>query len=84
MCIIVYADIQIRDFGKHINRNFDRADRSREGDRTLDEIWKGEESEQERETRLPQICHRIRVVIWVFGGAFLLTALVGVVMMMRA
>jgi hypothetical protein len=83
MCIVVYADILIRDFGEHINRNFDRADRSREGDRTVDEIWGGEESERRAKAELPQICKRIRVVVWVFGGAFVFTTFVGVAVIVR-
>jgi hypothetical protein len=36
--IVVYAEIAIRVFGEHINRNFDRADCWRVGDKSLDEI----------------------------------------------
>jgi len=83
MCIVVYADILIRDFGEHINRNFDRADRAREGDRTVDEIWGGEESVQKAKAGLPPICKRIRAVVWAFGGAFALIILVGVAVVVR-
>ncbi len=72
--ILYYADVLIRDFGKHINRNFDRADRAREGDRTVDEIW-GQEPTTKTKPELPAICKRIRAIVWVFGSALVLVVL---------
>jgi hypothetical protein len=72
--IIFYADVLIRDFGNHINRNFDRADRAREADKSLDELL----HEEGPEADLPSICKRIRRVVRVFGTAFLVGIAAGV------
>jgi|SRR4029434_6404858 hypothetical protein len=77
--IVIYAEIVIREFGEHINRNFNRADYSRLGDRPLDEIVAYSETETSSHQKLPGICLTVRRITRSFGAAFLLAAIFGLV-----
>lgn len=77
LAIVYYSDLVIRDFGGHINRNFDRADAAREGDKSVDEIWaKGVENSTGR-NGLPKICKTIRKVSLGFLSVFIIFIIVG-------
>jgi hypothetical protein len=62
-----YADIIIREFAEHINRNFDRADHARGGNRSLEEILASSEG---RTQPMPTICRSVRRMVIMFGVAF--------------
>ena len=79
IAIVIYAEVVIREFGKHINLNFDRADYSRTGDRPLDEILSYSESAARSIQKLPNICITVRQIIRTFGVAFALGGLLGLV-----
>jgi len=70
--VILYANILIRDFADHINRNFDRADRARDKTKSLLDILDIDQESQNTSVGLPDICKYVLGVIWVFGVVFLL------------
>lgn len=76
--IAIYADLVIEEFGEHINRNFDRADHTRIGDRSLDEILEHSEA-ADLPKKLPNICLTVRRITRAFGAAFILGATIGLV-----
>jgi hypothetical protein len=73
--ITIYAEIVIKEFGEHINRNFDRADYTRIGDKPLDEILDYSKRDSKFIQKLPNICITVRRITRTFGAAFLLTGL---------
>jgi hypothetical protein len=79
VAIVIYAEIVIQEFGEHINRNFDRADYSRLGDRPLDEILSYSESTAKSTQKPPSICITVRRITRCFGAAFALCVLFGLV-----
>lgn len=73
--IVYYARLTLLDFAGHINRNFDRADCAREGDKTLDEIWNAGSTNK----KIPAICKKILNVIYAMGILFAIGFLYGIV-----
>jgi hypothetical protein len=79
IAIAIYGEIVIREFAEHINRNFDRADYTRIGDRPLDEILAHSEAADFSKRKLPNICMTVRRITRSFGAAFVLGATIGLV-----
>jgi len=79
MLVVVYARVLIGDFGDHINRNFDRADRARDKSKSLLEILDIDQVDPNKTVVPPKICKYILRVVWAFGIVFLLGVLVAVV-----
>ena len=75
--ITIYAEIVIQEFGEHINRNFDRADYTRIGNKPLDEILNCSAITTKSTQKLPSICVSVRRIMRTFGAAFLLSGLCG-------
>lgn len=74
IAVVLYAEVVIREFGEHINRNFDRADFTRIGDRSLDEILAYSERPGRPAATLPGICITVRWITRSFGAALVLGA----------
>lgn len=70
--LVFYADIVLRDYGRYMQKHFDRSDRAQTGRMALDEII-GDTSDK---GRVPNLCNWIRLVTWTFGLAFLTGILV--------
>jgi hypothetical protein len=79
IAIVIYAEIVVQEFGEHINRNFDRADYSRIGDRPLDEILSYSETTAKWTQKPPSICITVRRITRAFGAVFALGSLFGLV-----
>ena len=67
--IVVYSHVIIYEYADHINRTFDRSDKVRSLDSSLDAILGPWETHP---PRMPAICRHARNVMRVFGTAFLL------------
>ena len=71
--VAFYADVVIREFGEHINLNFDRAFMARTGNKPLDEILELTASGAKSGSgsrKLPSICWTVRRITWSFGLVF--------------
>ncbi|MHC4399189.1 MAG: hypothetical protein ACYTG0_05890 [Planctomycetota bacterium] len=79
IAIIVYAEIVIREFGEHINRNFDRAAYSRIGNKPLDEILNFSENNGRPTQAPPRLCITVRRITRTFGAAFAVTFAFGLI-----
>ena len=83
IAIAYYAKIVINDFGDHINRNFDRADASREGNLSLDEIWEAGETSHIFRKDLPAICKTLLHVSYGFLLAFVLSIILAILLILK-
>jgi len=79
LALVTFAHRVIAEFGEHINRNFDRADRARDADASLDEILAYSERPEAKGQQLPSICRNVRIIVLAFGAAFPLGVLLAVV-----
>ena len=77
MLFVVYADILIKDFSDHINRNFDRADSARDESNSLLDILDICDEDPKKSTEMPNICKHVRRVVWIFGGFFVIGVILG-------
>jgi len=78
--LITYALMVTYEFGRHINRNFDRAEYTMIGDRPLDEILSFSEQPARLKRDLPRICITVRRLVLGFGVLFV----TGLVLAIRA
>jgi hypothetical protein len=79
--VAVYSDVVIREFGEHINMNFDRASMARTGNTPLDEILEltAQEARSGRKAgALPGICVTVRRITRSFGIVFAIGAALAV------
>jgi len=75
LLIVAYAALVIRDYGKHINRTFARADAARDGETSPKKIWdKGKTAEN---MKLPPVCFHYFIIVGFFAIGFVLLILLG-------
>ncbi len=79
LSLVLFGYRVIVEFGEHINRNFDRADRTKEGDASLDQILASSEGEQAKQQKLPTICRRVRTIVLGFSAVFALGVVLAIV-----
>ena len=75
LALLVHAVIVVRDYGRHINRTFARADAARDGESSPRNIWnaaRGAESQQ-----LPPVCWHLLIVVGLFAAAFAIIVVLG-------
>jgi len=70
LSLVFFALRVISEFGEHINRNFDRADRARDATTSLEEILAFSERPEAKAQKLPSICRKVRIIVVGFGAAF--------------
>ena len=83
IAIAYYSKIVICDFGDHINRNFDRADASRKGNLSLDEILEAGTTSHIFRKNLPEICKTLLNVSYGFLFAFVLSIILAILLILK-
>lgn len=68
LLIVRYAFIAVREHGRHMERNFKRAEAARGGESSLPEIW--EAGEKGLKGALPGVCRHLHNILWLFAVGF--------------
>jgi hypothetical protein len=70
LLLLALAVLVIRDYGRHINRTFARADAARDGESSAKAIW--EAGKRGEEQGLPPVCRHLLAVVSLFSVGFAL------------
>jgi hypothetical protein len=73
--VLVHAVIVIRDYGRHINRTFARADATRDGESSPKKIWDAGKLGEGQS--LPPICKHFLSVVGIFALGFAILVFLG-------
>jgi len=77
LLLMLFGVLVIVEFAKHINRNFDRADRARERNGSLEDLLEIDKTKEQKKTkdflqRTPGICLQVLIIVLGFTVVFLL------------
>ena len=68
LLLLGHAVLVIRDYGEHINRTFNRAEKAMSGESLPKKIW--EAGEKAKCQNLPPVCRHLLVIVSFFGAGF--------------